>query len=283
MGQVLVTPPSNIAVDQLTEKIAETGLKVVVTNLMKGGVSGSDIGVITPYDGQKVYFHDYIRRTGSLSQSQYEGVEIVSVDSFQGRKKDNIIMTCVRSNDGAGIGFLADQRRLNVAITRARLGLVIIGNTRVLAKNILWAALLIQFRENKCLVEGSLQNLQETSIIIYRPRMKRREEATYKLTTLGRGSWKGAFNTRNFRRSSRPRDLRGGGGGEGVDDEGSIGGFAPLLTYRGDEESGWDDASLGSSRYSGSGRAPGSQGGESYRDYMDEGGEGDDDVDMTGT
>jgi regulator of nonsense transcripts 1 len=55
-------------------------------------------------------------------------IEINSVDSFQGREKDIIIINCVRSNKNHEIGFLFDDRRLNVAISRSKYFLIIIGN-----------------------------------------------------------------------------------------------------------------------------------------------------------
>ena len=94
-------------------------------------------------------------RAGVLRQQLYAEIEVASVDSFQGREKDFIILSCVRSNDKAGIGFLNDPRRLNVAMTRARNGLVIVGNPKVLSRQPLFHDLLRHFRENECLVEGS--------------------------------------------------------------------------------------------------------------------------------
>ena len=79
----------------------------------------------------------------------YQAVEIASVDAFQGREKDIIIISCVRSNEHQGIGFLADPRRLNVALTRAKYAMILVGNPKVLCKQNLWNHLLHHYKENE--------------------------------------------------------------------------------------------------------------------------------------
>ena len=137
-----------------------------VTHLLNAGVSPDQIGVVTPYEGQRAYVVQHMTRVGVLHPQLYKDIQVASVDSFQGKEKDFIIMTCVRSNEKSGIGFLSDPRRLNVAITRARSGLIVIGNPKVLNKQHLFHEMLTHFRENGCLVEGTLGSLKECMVAL---------------------------------------------------------------------------------------------------------------------
>ncbi|MBA0713758.1 hypothetical protein Golax_012772, partial [Gossypium laxum] len=130
----------------------------------------ANIGVITPYDGQRAYIVNYTSRNGALRQQLYKEIEVASVDSFQGREKDYIILSCVRSNEHQGIGFLNDPRRLNVALTRARYGIVILGNPKVLSKQPLWNGLLTHYKEHECLIEGPLNNLKQSMVQFQKPK-----------------------------------------------------------------------------------------------------------------
>lgn len=142
----------------------------IITRLFKDGVKPEQIGVITPYEGQRAFVLQYMQMNGSLDRDLYLNVEVASVDAFQGREKDYIILSCVRANEQQIIGFLSDPRRLNVGLTRAKYGLVILGNPRALSTNVLWNHLLIHFREKGCLVEGSLNNLQLCTVQLTRNR-----------------------------------------------------------------------------------------------------------------
>ncbi|CAI4215352.1 unnamed protein product [Parascedosporium putredinis] len=150
-----------------------SNVEKVVTRFFKAGVKPIDIGVITPYEGQRSWVVSTMQNTGTFKKEAYKEVEVASVDAFQGREKDYIVLSCVRSNDNQGIGFLSDPRRLNVALTRAKYGLVILGNPKVLAKHELWHNLLVHYKDRKCLVEGPLTNLQTSLIQFPRPKPSR--------------------------------------------------------------------------------------------------------------
>lgn len=88
------------------------------------------IGIISPYSEQVKYLRSKIEEDPC-----YKGFEIIinSIDGFQGQEKDVIYISLVRSNANGEVGFLADERRLNVAMTRARKKLVIIGDMSTLS------------------------------------------------------------------------------------------------------------------------------------------------------
>lgn len=142
----------------------------IATRFIRCGLKPEQIGVITPYEGQRAFLVQHMQYQGSLPAKIYQEIEVASVDAFQGREKDLIIMSCVRSNDHQGIGFLNDPRRLNVALTRAKYGIIVIGNPKVLSKQPLWNNLLNFYKEQKVLVEGPLNNLKESLILFSKPK-----------------------------------------------------------------------------------------------------------------
>eukprot|EP01086_Lenisia_limosa_P003235 TRINITY_DN1755_c1_g1_i1.p1 TRINITY_DN1755_c1_g1~~TRINITY_DN1755_c1_g1_i1.p1 ORF type:complete len:346 (-),score=72.10 TRINITY_DN1755_c1_g1_i1:79-1116(-) len=135
-----------------------------VAHLVKSGVKASQIGVITPYEGQRAHVTALLQRSSSLTMDMLSDLEVASVDSFQGREKDYIILSCVRASATAGIGFLKDARRLNVALTRAKYGLVLIGSAKILCKQQPWLNLLHHFQKHDVIVEGALNGLKSSFI-----------------------------------------------------------------------------------------------------------------------
>ena len=103
----------------------------VLRDFQKRGVEASRIGVITPYADQTAALKQMLfssPRNADMAAWAGDKLQINSVDGFQGCEMDYIILTCVRSNPDGDIGFFSDMRRVNVAITRARYGFIIIGN-----------------------------------------------------------------------------------------------------------------------------------------------------------
>ena len=104
-----------------------------------GDLNSSEIGIITPYTGQ-------VRAIKDMMAEKFEDVEVKTVDGYQGREKELIIFSCVRSNNDGIVGFLSDPRRLNVALTRAKRGLIVIGDPETLRSDNNWNAWLNHIR-----------------------------------------------------------------------------------------------------------------------------------------
>jgi len=99
-----------------------------------------------------------VEEEGEYSETQLEGgLNIASVDGFQGREKEVILFSPVRSNEKGEVGFLSDWRRLNVAITRARRGLIIVGDKDTLMNDEHWASW-IKWVES----ENAIINIQQS-------------------------------------------------------------------------------------------------------------------------
>jgi len=88
--------------------------------LLDRGVAPWDIAVIAPYDAQVQLLRQHL--------AAHTDLEVDTVDGFQGREKEAVIVSLTRSNEAGELGFLADIRRMNVALTRARKKLVVVGD-----------------------------------------------------------------------------------------------------------------------------------------------------------
>lgn len=153
--------------------------KVLGLLIYDKGIPRDQIGVITPYRGQrdlisstlvkndlinpeKDEVHIEIDRDDFFNESKpvtihtVADIMIASVDAFQGREKNFLVMSCVRSNTENKIGFLSDARRMNVALTRAKYGLILIGDTNCL-------------REGDHLWKEYLDHLEEKGSILKSP------------------------------------------------------------------------------------------------------------------
>jgi superfamily I DNA and/or RNA helicase len=106
---------------------------VKVREFLDAGISARDIAVVTPYGAQVRLLREMLA---------VPSLEIDSVDGFQGREKEAVVISLVRSNDKGEIGFLGDIRRMNVAMTRARRKLLMIGDSATLGGHPFYARLL---------------------------------------------------------------------------------------------------------------------------------------------
>nr|XP_020639747.1 DNA-binding protein SMUBP-2 [Pogona vitticeps] len=112
-----------------------------VQALVEAGVKTRDIAVITPYNLQVEMLRD-------LLCHKYPELEIKSVDGFQGREKEAVVLSFVRSNRKGEVGFLAEDRRINVAVTRARRHVTVICDSRTAGNHSFLRRLLDYMREH---------------------------------------------------------------------------------------------------------------------------------------
>ena len=113
-----------LALEQYFEKIGKT--RVLNERL--------DVGIISPYRAQVQYLRSLVKKKEYFKPFRHL-ISVNTVDGFQGQERDIILISLVRSNDEGQIGFLRDLRRMNVAITRARMKLIILGNAPTMTRH----------------------------------------------------------------------------------------------------------------------------------------------------
>lgn len=132
-------PEADLLIDNLAEYIAKIGEHRILDERI-------DFGIISPYKAQVQYLSSRIKSSSRLKRVRHL-FTVNTVDGFQGQERDVIFISLVRANDKGQIGFLNDLRRMNVAMTRARMKLVIIGDASTLATHKFYSSLL-QYIEN---------------------------------------------------------------------------------------------------------------------------------------
>ncbi|KAL7628636.1 hypothetical protein AAE478_000151 [Parahypoxylon ruwenzoriense] len=127
-------------------------VRMHVKKLVKAGVRPEDIAVVTPYNAQ----------LGLLAplKEAFPGIELGSVDGFQGREKEAVIVSLVRSNSEGEVGFLSEKRRLNVAMTRPKRSLVVVGDSETVRRGSKFLNNWMEWLENN----ADLRYVDSTSI-----------------------------------------------------------------------------------------------------------------------
>ncbi|KAJ7369746.1 Protein zgrf1 [Desmophyllum pertusum] len=122
--------------------------------LLESGVEPAQIGVITLYKSQLHTISNNLTASRATSHAELKSIQISTVDAFQGGEKDLIILSCVRTDH---IGFIDCDRRTNVALSRAKRHLLIVGNLKMLSCNTVWGKVIDYCRE----FPGGLCNSQD--------------------------------------------------------------------------------------------------------------------------
>lgn len=120
-------PEAELTISQLKEYITKIGRERFLGERI-------DVGVISPYKAQVQYLRQLIKKDAFFKPYR-QLITVNTVDGFQGQERDVILISLVRANEKGEIGFLGDLRRMNVAITRARMKLIILGNAATLTRH----------------------------------------------------------------------------------------------------------------------------------------------------
>ena len=118
---------------KIFDKVLKAEFGRVDYKLLAAGIDPRQMAIITPYVAQVKLLKSLVR---------VPGLEIGSVDGFQGREKEVTIVSLVRNNEAGEVGFLSDIRRMNVAMTRARRLLIVIGDSATIGRHPFYAKFL---------------------------------------------------------------------------------------------------------------------------------------------
>jgi len=156
------------------------------------------IGIITPYKEQANEVRRLVLRNNILHN---KAIEIATVDFFQGREKDIVMLSCVRASERS-IGFVSDIRRMNVGITRAKYSLWIVGNYKSLVGNNDWKSLLNDAEKRQAMRTVHDPRIGALDARTFRPRGRgqlQRYRRCWVMRPRGRGLPGRFINTRGFR------------------------------------------------------------------------------------
>lgn len=175
---------------------AEVDLVVALCKYLVKVLDPGSIGIITPYRKQKTEIQSRLNK-------DLTNIEVNTVDGFQGREKDVIILSCVRAkNDRGSIGFVGDRQRMNVALTRARHALYIFGDMKTLKRGSDdWMALTDDAKKRGCIfaVESNKDLQSHLSIDVTQDLRFPADDPPPKASSALRGASDGAYTSTEHR------------------------------------------------------------------------------------
>ena len=219
-----------------------------IVNVVKKLVAGHDvlpcdIGIVTPYAAQVRAIKRLLngnqreRRTrfdAPPAPDSMDALEVSTVDGFQGREKEVIVFTCTRANANGNVGFLADPRRVNVMLTRARRGLIVVGHHNTLRRdNEVWGPWLAWASENGLVCGVAATDADSAARL-----------ATMGMSSLDEIGGRGAGEVMQMGALLAPNMAGWGDGGSAFSMAGGGASDGPKLKERKDEDipDAWDDS-----------------------------------------